>query len=514
MSDVHDQLRRKLPIAVSVAMSLLLGLKLASPTSMTSIMVVGMVLMVLATPVLLRWHFPLLVASLGMALQVFFLPGKPPVWMLMAAISLVITVMTLLIRPEFKVRIEPSLLWSLVALGIVVLITAYFRGGIGLRSLGGATYGGKKYVFLVGAIVCFVALACWQVPRVHAQRYAMYYTLGSLSLILPNLAYYLGPSFYWMYMFVPTEYALEQAGADLTETGMIRYSGVGFSMIGVFYLMIVKWGVAGLLDWRKPWRFLALLLIVWISMLGGFRSIIAMYLLIFAILFFFEKMWRPFQMAYLATIVGVAAVVVVVFIDKMPLSVQRSLSFLPLDINPAVVANAEHSSQWRFDMWNLVWQEVPDYLWLGKGYGISPMDLFLTQESVKRGFMKSYEVSLVAGDYHSGPLSVLVIFGIPGCVTLLLFWYAGLRVLHRNRIYSPPDLQFFNNLLFAIFASRIVFFVVVFGDFASDLIVFTGIAGLSVALNGGMRDGPDDGRAQAGELDDTSQSVSELPQPA
>ena len=248
MTDAHDQFRKKLPIVISLGISLVLGVKLANPTSMTSLVAIGMVLTVLAMPVFLRWHFPLLVASLGMALQVFFLPGKPPVWMLMAGISLMIAFLTMLIRPEYKVRIEPFLLWSLVAMAGVVLVTAYFRGGIGLRSLGGATYGGKKYVFLLGAIGCFFALACWKVPRARVDRYAAYYTLGSLSLILPNLAFLLGPSFYWMYMFVPTEYALEQAGADLTETGMVRYSGVGFSMIGVFYLMVVKWGIAGLLD--------------------------------------------------------------------------------------------------------------------------------------------------------------------------------------------------------------------------------------------------------------------------
>jgi len=513
MSDTHDQLRRKLPILMSVVISLVLGVKLANPTSMTTIVAVGSVLMVLALPIFLRWHFPLLVLSLAMALQVFFLPGKPPVWMLMTAVSLSITAATLLVRPEYRIRIEPSLAWTLVVLAIVVLVTAYFRGGIGLRSLGGSVYGGKKYVYLLGAILCFFALACWRIPRGHVKRYALLYTLGSLSLILPNLAYLLGPSFYWMYSFVPVEYALEQAGAEFSESGMVRYSGVGFAMIGVFYLMTVKWGIEGILDWRRPWRFGVLMLVIGISMLGGFRSIIALYLLMFAILFLLERMWRPFQMAYLGTIAVVFAIVVVVFIDRMPMSVQRSLSFLPLDISPSVVANAEHSTQWRFDMWGLVWQEVPDYLWLGKGYAISPMDLFLSQESVRRGFMKTYEVSLVAGDYHSGPLSVLVIFGIPGCVALVAFWIAGMRVLNRNRRYSPPDMQLFNNLLFAMFLARIVFFIVVFGDFAADLIIFTGILGVSVALNGGMRRGPESEPVPVREAEFDPEPEA-LPQPA
>ena len=39
------------------------------------------------------------------------------------------------------------------------------------------------------------------------------------------------------------------------------------------------------------------------------------------------------------------------FVQKMPLMVQRSLSFLPIEINPLARQDAEHSTEWRVKMW-------------------------------------------------------------------------------------------------------------------------------------------------------------------
>ena len=108
----------------------------------------------------------------------------------------------------------------------------------------------------------------------------------------------------------------------------------------------------------------------------------------------------------------------------------------------------------------------------------------MANENIARGYMKSYEMSIVAGDYHSGPLSILLIFGIPGCLAVGAFWVAGVRLLHRNRCHSPPALLRFNNFLFALFVARIFFFIFVFGDLSSDMMMFCGILGMSVAANG------------------------------
>ncbi len=178
------------------------------------------------------------------------------------------------------------------------------------------------------------------------------------------------------------------------------------------------------------------------------------------------------------------------FANKMPLPVQRALSafsaVVPLDINADVRVEAAESTQWRLDMWRLVWPEVPDYLLLGKGYAIDPTDLYLTGEAVNLGILPNYSEAITAGNYHNGPLSVLVPFGIWGALAFLWLLGAGLKVLYCNRRYGDARLKLINDFFFGYFLTQCLFFFFVYGDLSSQLSVFVGIFGLSVSLNGGV----------------------------
>jgi hypothetical protein len=50
-------------------------------------------------------------------------------------------------------------------------------------------------------------------------------------------------------------------------------------------------------------------------------------------------------------------------------------------------------------------------------------------------------------------------------------------------------LQNINTFLLSYFMARAVFYFAGFGAFSNDIALFLGVMGLSVALNGGVRDG-------------------------
>ena len=102
-----------------------------------------------------------------------------------------------------------------------------------------------------------------------------------------------------------------------------------------------------------------------------------------------------------------------------------------------------------------------------------------------RGYGNSSEVAMYAGDYHNGPLSVVIPFGIYGVVALLWFLAVGLRVLYHNYRFGDPALRQINGYLLAFFVARAIFFFFIFGTFFGELFYFTGMVGLSVALNHG-----------------------------
>jgi hypothetical protein len=169
----------------------------------------------------------------------------------------------------------------------------------------------------------------------------------------------------------------------------------------------------------------------------------------------------------------------------MPLTVQRSLAFLPIDIDPIAAQNAAGSTEWRVEMWEEVLPQVPQYLILGKGLAINLNDL----NAMSSGLNKTdsqYNGSMLAGDYHNGPLSLIMPFGLFGVAGFIWFLVAGVKVLNRNYKYGDPDLLNINRFLLAQCVVKIIIFFTIFGSFYSDLMAFTGLVGFSIALNGGV----------------------------
>lgn len=460
---------------------------MASPTSMMAMGLVGLLGFVLSLPLLLRWHRPLLFFGWNAAVQIFVLPGSPRLWMLLAGLSLVLTVLGSALDRRIRLLNVPSVTWTLMLFLLIVLTTAALRGGIGIKSLGGQTYGGKKYIFIIAAVVGYFALSLLRVPVEKAFTYMAGFCLGTITMAMSNVAYMLGPAFYWLFLLFPVELAMDQAITDMFGGSLRRLNGIGFAMVGPFCLMLMSYGIRGLMDWQRPWRLMVFLGIVAISLLGGFRSMIALYALLFLFQFWFEGLWRTRYALALGAAVLLVAIPAASFSRQLPLTVQRSISFLPVDIDPQARTDAEISSEWRFQMWQLLWSQVPQYLWLGKGYALDPMDLYFAQESYRRGFIQNYETAMIAGEFHSGPLSLLIGFGLPGTAAFLAFLLAGWSVVRRNHQHSLPELRAINTFIHAYFLCRVAFFFGVYGDVALDLAYFTGLVGASVALNGGVR---------------------------
>jgi hypothetical protein len=82
---------------------------------------------------------------------------------------------------------------------------------------------------------------------------------------------------------------------------------------------------------------------------------------------------------------------------------------------------------------------------------------------------------------------VLVTFGIWGVLTFLWFLIAGVRALYLNYAYGDPQFKRINTYLLCAFLTKIIAYFFVFGSFYSDLVGFTGLLGMSVCINNGLR---------------------------
>jgi hypothetical protein len=129
---------------------------------------------------------------------------------------------------------------------------------------------------------------------------------------------------------------------------------------------------------------------------------------------------------------------------------------------------------------------------LGKGYAISPedFDAEMGAGAAVQSIDPAQQALALSSDYHNGPLSVILPFGIWGAIAMVWFFAGGLWVMYRNYRFSPPELQTLNAFLFATYVWAAVNF---YGSsLATGMNIFTGVLGLSVAINRGIRRKPVD----------------------
>jgi hypothetical protein len=474
--------------AVVVPLAIWIGFMVAGPFDMATFSYIGIMALILVAPLLLRWHHFLLIATWNLGMTVFFLPGKPPIWLLMTALSLGISVLHRTINERARFISAPSITWPLVFLIAVVVFTAKMTGGIGLHSLGDETVGGGFYIRLLVGILGYFAITAQPIPPPKVKLYVSLFFLAGCAGLISDLGPFLPGASRLIFLFFPLSgYDLDQGpGAGLELNTYARFAGTAqMGLAGVLF-MLARFGPRGIFTSGRLWRPVLFMIFFALMALGGFRNLLILCGGIFLIQCYIERFHRTrvFPAFVFAGLIGIT--LLIPFADKLPYPIQRSLAFLPLHIDPTARRDAEGSQEWRLQIWRDALPTVPQYLLLGKGYAISENQLAVASSKAFHYASDFQSVDLV-GNYHSGPLSVVIPFGIWGCLALIWFWIASLRALYCNYRYGDAEFRTVNVFLLAYFVSKILLFLIIFGGLYGDMYYFTAIIGLSVGINGGVR---------------------------
>ena len=464
---------------ICLPLAMFLGYMLAMPLDLSSVGFFFLVIGVLVLPVVLRWHYPLMFIFWNTALVLPFLPGRPQAYIAFIGLSFLVAIVTRTMNKRMRFLTVPSVVASLVFLGIVILITAQMNGGIGLRILGGEVIGGKRYVFVFAAILGYFAITAQRIPPEKAGLYLGLFYLPGLSQAVASLIDYINPAFYWIFMVFPVE---RLPGG---ETSIARLAGISVAALCVYRYMLGRYGIRGIFLEGRPWRLAVFVGTIAVSLAGGYRSYLILAVMIFCIQFLLEGLLRTRLALALGLAAVLAGMIMLPHVDKLPRTIQRTVAFLPVNIDPEVRVNADASSQWRIEMWKTALPMVPQHLLLGTGYAIDPTALAFSLD-IRHRFGADYQTALLCGDFHNGPLSLLIPFGIWGGIGFLWFLVASFGVLRRNYRYGDPSLKMVNTYLLAAFIAQTILFFFVFGALQSDLMTYAGLVGLSVALNGGV----------------------------
>jgi len=480
-------LRSLIVYAVCVPLAIIVGYLLTS-LDYQSMGLIGFLAAIMIFPLLMKWHYPLLVLSWAMPVTLFFLPGHPTLFLAMAAISLTISVVERILDRNKPFLPTGGVAWPLLAFLLVIVITAKLTGGFGLRSMGSDVYGGKKYIFLIVGILSFFAITARPIPKRYANLYVGLYFAGGILNFVSDMYSYVPSPLHFIYQVIPP--SIFGTGLDDDAVlGVSRMGGVATAAGCVFSWLLALYGFRDNMLTSKFWRPVLMGITFILMFLGGFRAIILGAFIMLALIFYLEKMHRTGMMMVMLLGGLLGAALLVPMAPHLPFTFQRALAFLPLNISPEARLNADASTEWRLEIWQALLPQVPKYLLLGKGYAFSAETF---NESMGRDamFQKTIDAAenplALAGDFHSGPLSVVLSFGVWGVIVWLWYWVAGFFVVWRNYKYGDPALAHINRYFFAAFIAKCFGFLFIFGDVVGDVGGFAGLIGMSIALNHGI----------------------------
>lgn len=493
-------IRSLLIYGLCLPLAIYLGYLLAQPFDRGSLTFLILAMALPLVPIMLRWHHLFLILSWNLSMVLFFLPGAPHLWIIMSLLSLALAAIQYILKRNLKLVNAPQVTWSLIFLTFVILMTAKLTGGIGIRALGGGeSIGGKRYVLILGAIIGYFAMVSYRIPSNRTGLYVALFLLGGLTALVGSFGPWIPGSLRFIFTLFPVESLATKAEAEAME--ITRFGGVALAGLTAIYFMLSRHGMAGLFNlterWRflpvrfqnglsinQPWRLLLLPAIFLAVMLGGFRSHIVTLIILFALMFYLEGLFRTRLLPILAMLCILLAAVSLPFVHKMPLTMQRSLSFLPVNVSAAAQQNADSTTEWRLRIWEDVIPTIPQYLLIGKGYSIDAKEMEAAENVQDFRGSEGEETTKIVGDYHNGPLSVIIPLGIFGAIGFLWFLVAGFRVLLNNFRYGEPANKKLNTFLLAFFGTKVLLFFLIFGSLYSELAGFVGLVGLGLSVNG------------------------------
>jgi hypothetical protein len=405
---------------------------------------------------------------------------------LVGGLSLLISAAKRALLQEANLVHCPSVSLPLVLLAGIVLFTAYETGGIHARALGSDAWGAMRYFQVLGAIAGYFAFVSQPVAAHRAKLMATLFFLSGATSALPVLITLAGPGLQSLLVLFGTSSVVANE-TTIFALDLQRFVGLTFMSEAVCWCMLLRFGIRGILDLHRPWRFITFAGMAALGLLGGFRSFLILFGVVSLVQFYFEGLFRSRFFVWFSMAGVLGGTLLFAFADKLPGAVQRSISFLPVQIDPAIRRDATGTLDWRLEMWRETLPIVPRYLLLGKGYNFDGSDYYLTTRGAERGIARSYDAAMISSDYHQGILTLIIPFGIWGILAFLAFCAASLRVLYRNYRYTPPEMRTINTFLLSYFTGRLIFYVIFYGEFDLDLMLFTGVIGMSLSLNGGIR---------------------------
>jgi hypothetical protein len=379
-----------------------------------------------------------------------------------------------------------STLDYLIYINLAYLATVYVRNPAGFWAMQTSVVGGRPYFEIALAFGAFIILSRVAITDLIAKFFPLFFVvpawcIGALDVIgrlfppigsvLTSIYSGLGGS------GLNVANLMQQEQAQIGTTRMTGLQNAGLSSV---LALCAKYNPVTLISPFFPLRVLLFSFALGAVFLSGFRSAMLFAMVAFVLSCILRDSWKDLWVAGAAMLLGLVGLLLMQgSLIQLPLTAQRTLSWLPGDWDQKAVADAEGSSQWRFEMWEWAWNDdrILRDRTCGQGFGLSIDDMNLIASSLIAGGGgasllggSDRENFMIMGSFHSGPLSTIKYVGVVGLALYLpLILYMAISAWRLcSRARNTPA---FNLCLFV--AIPIIYepfnFIFIFGGFDGAL---------------------------------------------
>ena len=243
----------------------------------------------------------------------------------------------------------------LIYINIFYLISVYVRNPVGTFVFQSELVGGRPYFEIALAFGAFAILSRVNLTPFIAKIFPLLFlipaaTISALEItarLIPTLAYPI--SLIYGGVSGMSVGGVIQEETKVGETRITSLKDVG--QIGVLAL-VSKYRPLTMVSPLFPLRALMLVMCLAAVFAAGFRSVV---LIAGVYLFLSTLLRRSARDVWTGISLALLGIILLISLQgstlQLPLTMQRALSWLPGDWDNEAVADAEGSSQWRFEMW-------------------------------------------------------------------------------------------------------------------------------------------------------------------
>lgn len=393
------------------------------------------------------------------------------------------------------INLKVPLYWPdfLVLLNAGWLVVTFIKNPTGLYFLGSDSVGARRYIVMGFAFVAYFILSRCRIPSKWAYTLPIWMAVGLATPYLLQTVAHLSPQLGDLinrFYSVPVQSDAQMLTAPGGSGGVERVFGLERTVLPFFLAMCSYYAPITFINPLHPLRALSFLVTFVLIGLSGFRSFLVTMAAYVAVGTWLHGRMRDFVPLATVGIFGIIALAGAVASGvAVPLTIQRALSTLPLGWDPEAVKNADDTTTWRVDMWRDAWND-PNYFKdkvFGDGFGFTQQELMILGDEMlgKQGLMgvsNTYEMFIIRGSLHNGPLSSIRFGGFVGLLllTALMIYTAiyAIKVVRASIGTSYAPVAFFVAipLIFEPF-----FFFVIFGAYDNNMVqAFMGVGMLNL----------------------------------